>query len=336
MGEKGLRDPFLIRSPEGDKFFLIATDLSIGRQRRLGPLAAHRQQVHRGLGVHRPGELVGSSGTSRSRRRHRRQHLGAGGVLGRGAPAVRRVLGLEAVRRERPEPHRQHLQPDALRHHARLRHLQRAEDLAGPRRVADRLHGHQGRTAVLPLHQGRGRRRHRLLATSSRRSPLADRRRPAGQPVLDASWPPASAATPAPRRSRARPSSRPTPGTSPARPTTCSSTSTAAAATSRSAPTTWRRRTGGGRRATTCPPARATARCCRSPQAELDALRADRPRAADAGRGRRERPGRALRARRDHRHRGHRQRPATATTARSAATPPGPTGRSTSAAPTAT
>lgn len=30
-GELGLRDPFLIRSPEGDRFFLIATDLSIGR-----------------------------------------------------------------------------------------------------------------------------------------------------------------------------------------------------------------------------------------------------------------------------------------------------------------
>lgn len=29
-GTKGLRDPFLIRSHEGDKFFLIATDLSIG------------------------------------------------------------------------------------------------------------------------------------------------------------------------------------------------------------------------------------------------------------------------------------------------------------------
>ncbi|WP_030955006.1 family 43 glycosylhydrolase [Streptomyces sp. NRRL S-481] len=27
IGEKGLRDPFVIRSPEGDKFFLIATDL---------------------------------------------------------------------------------------------------------------------------------------------------------------------------------------------------------------------------------------------------------------------------------------------------------------------
>ncbi|KAI6455428.1 hypothetical protein MCOR16_009370 [Pyricularia oryzae] len=30
MGTKGLRDPFVIRSHEGDKFFLIATDLSIG------------------------------------------------------------------------------------------------------------------------------------------------------------------------------------------------------------------------------------------------------------------------------------------------------------------
>ena len=30
LGTRGLRDPFLIRSPEGDKFFLIATDLSIG------------------------------------------------------------------------------------------------------------------------------------------------------------------------------------------------------------------------------------------------------------------------------------------------------------------
>ena len=29
LGEKGLRDPFIIRSPEGDKFFLIATDLKI-------------------------------------------------------------------------------------------------------------------------------------------------------------------------------------------------------------------------------------------------------------------------------------------------------------------
>lgn len=30
LGTKGLRDPFLIRSPDGGKFFLVATDLSIG------------------------------------------------------------------------------------------------------------------------------------------------------------------------------------------------------------------------------------------------------------------------------------------------------------------
>ncbi|UZX03330.1 family 43 glycosylhydrolase [Arthrobacter sp. CDRTa11] len=30
MGTKGLRDPFVIRAPEGDKFYMIATDLSIG------------------------------------------------------------------------------------------------------------------------------------------------------------------------------------------------------------------------------------------------------------------------------------------------------------------
>ena len=29
LGEKGIRDPFLIRSPEGDRFYLIATDLKI-------------------------------------------------------------------------------------------------------------------------------------------------------------------------------------------------------------------------------------------------------------------------------------------------------------------
>lgn len=29
LGEKGVRDPFIIRSPEGDKFYLIATDLNI-------------------------------------------------------------------------------------------------------------------------------------------------------------------------------------------------------------------------------------------------------------------------------------------------------------------
>ena len=68
------------------------------RQRQLGRRAAHRQQVHRGLGVHRPGELErpapgpGLAG-------HRRQHVGARGLLRRRARPVRRVLGLEALRR---------------------------------------------------------------------------------------------------------------------------------------------------------------------------------------------------------------------------------------------
>lgn len=33
LGEKGVRDPHIVRSPEGDKFFLIATDLSIYNRR---------------------------------------------------------------------------------------------------------------------------------------------------------------------------------------------------------------------------------------------------------------------------------------------------------------
>ena len=82
LGTKGLRDPFLIRSPEGDKFYLIATDLVDRRRQRLGRVAAHRQQVHRGLGVDRPGQLVRAAARA-GLARHRRQHLGARGVLGR-------------------------------------------------------------------------------------------------------------------------------------------------------------------------------------------------------------------------------------------------------------
>ena len=29
VGDKGVRDPFIIRSPEGDKFYMVATDLRI-------------------------------------------------------------------------------------------------------------------------------------------------------------------------------------------------------------------------------------------------------------------------------------------------------------------
>jgi hypothetical protein len=33
LGERGVRDPFLLRSPDGKRFFLIATDLSINLNR---------------------------------------------------------------------------------------------------------------------------------------------------------------------------------------------------------------------------------------------------------------------------------------------------------------
>lgn len=36
LGTTGLRDPFIIRSPEGDKYYLIATDLCIGKSKDWG------------------------------------------------------------------------------------------------------------------------------------------------------------------------------------------------------------------------------------------------------------------------------------------------------------
>jgi hypothetical protein len=36
LGERGVRDPFILRAPEGNKFFLIATDLSINLNRDWG------------------------------------------------------------------------------------------------------------------------------------------------------------------------------------------------------------------------------------------------------------------------------------------------------------
>ena len=38
LGEKGVRDPYLLRSHDGKKFFMIATDLSIYHNRDWNPL----------------------------------------------------------------------------------------------------------------------------------------------------------------------------------------------------------------------------------------------------------------------------------------------------------
>jgi hypothetical protein len=123
-------------------------------QRQLGRRPAPRQQVHHGLGVHRPGPLdrpapgEGVSG-------QRGQHLGAGGLLGRHARRVRRLLGVQAVRRRRPGPHRLHVQQDAVRDDEGLPLLQRAEGLGRPRLLGDRLNGRQAQGHLLPLHEGR-------------------------------------------------------------------------------------------------------------------------------------------------------------------------------------
>ncbi len=101
-GEKGLRDPFVIRSPEGDTFYLIATDLSIGGGTTWD---ASQRQGSRYLEVwesHRHGQLVRAAPRA-GLARDRGQHMGARGVLRRVARRVRRVLGLQALRR-RPTP----------------------------------------------------------------------------------------------------------------------------------------------------------------------------------------------------------------------------------------
>ena len=63
LGDKGVRDPFIIRSPEGDKFFLIATDLKIYGNGNWDAAQRTGSQVHRGLGVDRPRALERRSAT---------------------------------------------------------------------------------------------------------------------------------------------------------------------------------------------------------------------------------------------------------------------------------
>lgn len=52
LGEKGVRDPFIIRSPEGDKFYLIATDLKINGGNGLGCCTEQRKPEPDDLGVY--------------------------------------------------------------------------------------------------------------------------------------------------------------------------------------------------------------------------------------------------------------------------------------------
>ncbi len=52
LGEKGVRDPFIIRSPQGDKFFLLGTDLKAhGGWRGLESRRQRRQPIHPDVGI---------------------------------------------------------------------------------------------------------------------------------------------------------------------------------------------------------------------------------------------------------------------------------------------
>ena len=103
---------------EGDRFYLIATDLRIHGN---GDWDAAQRFGSKHIEVWESTDLVHWSAQRHvaGLAGHGGQHVGAGGLLGPHDQRLRRVLGVEAVRGGRPGPHRRHLQPDALRHHQR-------------------------------------------------------------------------------------------------------------------------------------------------------------------------------------------------------------------------
>ena len=152
QGEQGVRDPFLIRSPEGDRFFLIATDLKIN-----GNGDWNRAQRHGSLSimVWESDDLVNWSEepARRGLARDRRRHLGPRGLLGPRTERLRRLLGLAALHHRRPLGGL--LPPHDVRDDPRLRALLRGAGLGRPGLLHHRLdHDRVGRH-LLPLHQGR-------------------------------------------------------------------------------------------------------------------------------------------------------------------------------------
>ena len=68
VGTRGVRDPALVRSPAGDRYWIIATDLCIACGTVLGERDQQRQPQPRRVGVHRPDHLVGAVAAQRRRR----------------------------------------------------------------------------------------------------------------------------------------------------------------------------------------------------------------------------------------------------------------------------
>ena len=141
LGDQGLRDPHIVRSPDGDTFYMIATDLNWYDQ---GGYAINDTQY---IEVFESHDLV-----NWTPQRHvkvapdqRGQRIRAGVAVGRGDRRLRRVLGTVAV--ERPgEPHRSGERADVVHHNARLPDVLRSAGVAEPgSAVADRHDRDQGR-----------------------------------------------------------------------------------------------------------------------------------------------------------------------------------------------
>ena len=116
-GTKGLRDPFLIRSPEGDTFYLIATDLSIGSGTSWGDAVRTGSKY---LEVWESNDLMNWSA-----QRHVKVSPDNAGKTWAPEAYYDETIGAYVVfwasallRRRRPRPHGQHLQPHDVRHHA--------------------------------------------------------------------------------------------------------------------------------------------------------------------------------------------------------------------------
>ena len=90
LGDQGLRDPFIIRSPDGDTFYMIATDLNWFNRNR--DYQINDTPVHRGLRVPRPRQLVPAT-ARQGGAGQRRQRVRARGLLGRFDRRLRRLLG---------------------------------------------------------------------------------------------------------------------------------------------------------------------------------------------------------------------------------------------------
>ena len=261
----GLRDPFLVRSPEGDRFYLLATDLRVHGD---GTFRRAQERGSRSLMVWESTDLVhwGEQRMVEVSPRGRRQHLGARGGVGRGPRqyvvywASNLYPGIAAGR----APRRGQLQPDDGRDDARTSSPSAAAGLdRRPARAGlrdDRLDRRRARRRLAPVHQGRAARTSCRCSRSAR--PTCCARRRAASARRGSSSPSASATASFARRGADR---RPVPR--PASAGTCSRTGRRTAA----APATWcsRRRTstpGTGRPCPTrgCRRACGTAPSCRS------------------------------------------------------------------------